>query len=199
MNTTTVKTSHSNEWYTPARYVEAAREVMGGIDLDPASCEQANQVVGATQYYTKEENGLMQSWHGRVFCNPPYGRTTIKGQVMSLQKAFAEKLRREYGLGTVEQAVLLSLGNPNSTWFQPFLDYVVCFNRGTLHFTHPDGSQGTFGFPLAFIYLGPNESKFIEGFSRFGRIVRAIDTPKVSPTNRELWTAEVAEIEEIPA
>lgn len=180
-----------NEWYTPTRYVEAAREVMGGIDLDPASCELANRVVRATTYYTKEQNGLLQPWYGRVWINAPYGHTVGNDGTgrRSHQQAFAEKLLREYAAGRVEQAIILSLGNPNSVWFQPFFDFPLCFYRGHIDFYRPDGTTGTFGFPLAFVYLGSNENRFIEVFSKFGRTVRATDIPGRRPMSLELWTA----------
>jgi hypothetical protein len=54
----------NNEYYTPAIYVDAAREVMGGIDLDPASCEVAQKTVRATAYYTQDDCGLSKDWHG---------------------------------------------------------------------------------------------------------------------------------------
>lgn len=180
----------NNEWYTPAKYIEAARVVMGGIDLDPASCEQANKVVQATRYYTKQENGLMLPWYGRVWCNPPYGHTQGNSS-MSHQMAFAQKLLRSYQEGRIEQAIILSLGNPNSVWFQPFFDFTLCFYRGHIDFYRPDGSIGNFGFPLAFVYMGPHEGRFIDTFSRFGRIVRAIDTSVARPIARELWESEV--------
>lgn len=76
--TTTNNPQHSslsNEHYTPGDVVEAARRTMGGIDLDPASCEIANtRLVRATEFYTERDAGHLQPWWGRVFLNPPGGR-----------------------------------------------------------------------------------------------------------------------------
>src|SRR6266700_2089374 len=66
-------TSNSTEWYTPRKYVDAAREVMGSIDCDPASNDLANEIVQAKTYYTKETDGYNKRWHGNVWLNPPYG------------------------------------------------------------------------------------------------------------------------------
>jgi hypothetical protein len=76
--------SASNEHYTPREIIEVCRATMGGIDLDPASCELANREnVRARKFYAKDDNGLSLPWkHGpfgetngaRVFCNPPGGK-----------------------------------------------------------------------------------------------------------------------------
>lgn len=65
--------SVSNEQYTPAYIVEAARKVLGGFDLDPASSPEANRLVQATRIYTEEDNGLLLPWEGRLLVNPPGG------------------------------------------------------------------------------------------------------------------------------
>src|SRR5262249_7627129 len=64
------------EWSPPPDLLEAAREVMGGIDLDPASSDrqQAQATVKAARYFTVENSGLEQPWLGRVWLNPPYAR-----------------------------------------------------------------------------------------------------------------------------
>jgi hypothetical protein len=63
--------TESAEHYTPPDVIAAARYTLGGIDLDPASCEMANRTVQATRIYTKAQDGLTLPWSGRVFCNPP--------------------------------------------------------------------------------------------------------------------------------
>jgi ParB family chromosome partitioning protein len=176
-----VSKQKSNEWYTPAKYI------MGGIDLDPASCQMANQTVKAARYYTQEENGLMQPWYGRVWLNPPYGKLNpIPGSTKSWQKLFVERSIHEYRQGNIEQAILLLLGNSCFThYFYPLWEYPLCFHDGYITFHKPDGSTGDFGFGTIIVYLGTNEAKFIEMFSQFGRIVRAIDPAKHSTSS--LW------------
>ena len=60
--------------YTPAKEVEAAREVLGTIDLDPASNPQAQETVKAEKFFTEDDDGLSKEWDGNVWLNPPYHR-----------------------------------------------------------------------------------------------------------------------------
>ena len=78
--------SVTNEHYTPKFIVEAARAAMGSIDLDPASCDIANTVVGAENYYTIDDDGLSKEWLGNVFLNPPGGRGSAKKWWAKLMK-----------------------------------------------------------------------------------------------------------------
>jgi hypothetical protein len=185
--------SRSNEWYTPSIYVEAAREVMGGIDLDPASCELANRTVQATRYYTKEQNGLAQPLYGRIWCNLPYG-TSEKGK--SNQGIWIKRLVEEYERGTIEQAVILSNAATDTRWFHRLFVYPVCLTKGRINFytaTHktdtafskPEKGQSTHG--SAFTYLGPNTARFVEVFSQFGTIVQRIAGPPARPVTLPLW------------
>jgi hypothetical protein len=66
--------SATNEHYTPSLVVEPARRLLGGFDLDPASCPIANETVKASRIFTIADDGLSQPWSGRVFVNPPGGR-----------------------------------------------------------------------------------------------------------------------------
>jgi len=155
--------SVSNEWYTPAEIIEAAREVMGGIDLDPASCEEANCTVQASRFYDEDTDGLAQEWHGRVWLNPPYG---------GLAGSFTDKLLAEYRSGrTVAALSILSAGATTTRWFQPLFDFPLCFYSGRVAFraTHTDKASNTVGSVLA--YLGPDVDRFAEVFERFGPVV----------------------------
>ena len=72
-NVNTKLTSKNDSHMTPAEIVEAARETLGWIDLDPATTLEANQLVAAKAIFTEDDDGLEQQWSGRVFLNPPGG------------------------------------------------------------------------------------------------------------------------------
>ncbi len=63
--------SATDAWATPQEvFDELNREFQ--FTLDPCATKEN---ATCKKFYTKEDNGLLQSWEGeRVFCNPPYGR-----------------------------------------------------------------------------------------------------------------------------
>lgn len=157
-----VQQSLSNEHYTPTEYVEAARRVLGGIDLDPASCKEANKVVQAAQFFTVQDDGLRQRWEGSVWLNPPYG---------GLSGKFIEKLVDEHRAGDVDAAIALVNAHCTDTkWFQPLWEYVLCFTNHRIDFSGDDTRSGsTHG--SVFAYLGDKPELFKQEFSAFGAVV----------------------------
>ncbi len=163
-------TSHKSvEYYTPSMYVEAAREVMGGIDLDPASCPEAQVSIRASQFYIAQDDGLTRPWFGRVWLNPPYS-TNASG---SNQSAWSKKLVGEYLAGNVKEAILLVKSALGYKWFEElFARWPVCFARERIAFIKPDGTtDGPAKHGTAFFYFGPNLGKFKTVFSQFGRVI----------------------------
>jgi phage N-6-adenine-methyltransferase len=162
-NTAAVTQSLTNEWYTPVEYVEAARRVMGDFDLDPASCEEANQIVQAARYFSEADDGMAHEWKGRVWLNPPYGR--LAGQ-------FVLRCAEQYTAGNVAAAVILVNAHCTDTaWFRPLWDGALCFTYGRLNFAAGTAARGGSTHGSVFAYLGPDPAAFAAEFGRFGAVV----------------------------
>lgn len=158
-----VQQSRSNDHYTPRKYINAVREVLGGIDLDPASCADANEIVGATNFFTAENSGLDKPWGGRVWLNPPYGRHVGD---------FVAKFVEEHEAGRIAAGILLVNAHCTDTdWFQSLWDGVLCFTDHRIDFYGDDKRSGsTHG--SVFVYFGPEKKAFAAVFAQFGAVVR---------------------------
>lgn len=154
--------SDDNEWYTPAEYIERARRVLGEIDLDPASSDQAQDRVRAGSYFTQDLDGLGAAWHGRVWLNPPYSQPLIS--------EFVGKLVSEYGSGNVTQAILLTHNNTDTSWFHEAAGAAdaICFTRRRIKFEKPGDNRVSPPCGQAFFYLGEDMRRFDEEFGDVG-------------------------------
>lgn len=165
-----LEVNDSDEYYTPPYIIEAAQSVLGDIDLDPASCEQAQTVVQATRYFSKADDGLEQRWQGRVWLNPPF----------SDPKPFVFRAIAEYESGNVTEAIVLTNNGTETEWGQALLSrYPVCFvgyggpNGSRISFWKNDPNEPRTGnrYAQMIFYLGDDVARFVAVFSRYGAVL----------------------------
>jgi ParB family chromosome partitioning protein len=157
------------EWFTPATYVEAARDVMCGIDIDPASCALANETVRAPFYFDKERSGLdaRAMWNGRVFLNPPGG----------LVREFWRRLQAEWTYKRTTQAVWVGYSLQQLQTLQTdgdgpiVLASAICYPRRRIAFIDESGKPSKAPTHANYIaYLGPAVDRFADLFGEFGEV-----------------------------
>ena len=157
--------SGNNEWYTPAKYIELARQVMGGIDCDPATSELANETVKAETIFTAEDDGREQTWLGRVWMNPPYAQP--------LMGDFAEAVSAKFESCEIDQACILVNNATETQWFQRMLEAAsaVCLPKSRIKFLDPQGNPGAPLQGQAILYMGANVETFQEAFQQEGAVL----------------------------
>ncbi|MCY4247477.1 MAG: DNA N-6-adenine-methyltransferase [Chloroflexi bacterium] len=150
------------EWYTPQWLIERVHRALGAIDLDPASSLVANEIVGATSYYTEADDALTKSWRGRVFLNPPYARKVID--------AFIDHLLRQRKLGNCVEYVVLVNNATETRWAQRLLSASsdVCFLSRRVRFINPHGASGGPLQGQMVCYAGANGDRFVFAFQDVG-------------------------------
>lgn len=185
------QTSEDFEYYTPSEILSLVREVMGEIDLDPASCAIANETVQADMFFTKEDDGLSKPWKGKVWMNHPFhkgekacakkckkkkcdpknakGRGHCITEDIPSNLEWINKLDSEYKCGNVTEALCITFSSMSEGWMWPLLHQLQCFPKGRIHYRKPDGTvDGSATKGSVITYFGPNKEKFREVFGRIG-------------------------------
>lgn len=129
----------NDEWLTPPSIINP----LGTFDLDPCA-PIVRPWSTATHHFTKEDDGLVQSWFGRVWCNPPFGREAIKW----LRKCVGHR-----------NAIALIPARTETAMFYECVWGVadaVLFIKGRPHFHYVDGTRAPFnsGAPITLVAYG---------------------------------------------
>lgn len=161
--------SRTDRWFTPVYIIEMVKEVLGPIDLDPASEEEANEIIGAKKIYT--ENALAESWVAdTVFLNPP--GTKIGNQSQSA--LFWQKLVYHFDRGDIKEAIFMAfsaelLSTSQKYGTKSLLDFTICVPRNRIRFVdtlHPGKVAPSHSNVI--VYLGAHPEKFKNIFSKIG-------------------------------
>lgn len=117
-------TSNTDLWETPQSFFDELNKEFH-FDLDPCALPTNAKCA---DYYTPDQNGLLQDWGGRrVFCNPPYGKQIA----LWVRKCYEESRKAD------TLVVMLIPARTDTSYFHDYIYHKaeLRFIRGRLHFS----------------------------------------------------------------
>lgn len=142
MNTDIMFSSQSDMWETPQDLFDKLNEEFH-FNLDV--CAIASNAKCAA-FYSPEQNGLIQPWYGRCWCNPPYGRQVGKWVKKAYDTAYID--------GNL--VVMLLPARTDTKWFHEYIygKAEIRFLKGRLKF---GSSKNSAPFPSMIVIFEPKE------------------------------------------
>jgi len=132
--------SASGEWETPQDlFDELDTEFVFTLDV----CA-THQNAKCQQYFTRNDNALLQDWQGICWMNPPYGRQIGKW----LQKAY------ESAQAGATVVCLIPSRTDTRWWHDYVMQGEIRFIKGRLRFS---GAQNSAPFPSAIVVFRQKE------------------------------------------
>lgn len=154
----------SNDNYiTPTELLDSVKKVMKGIDLDPASSEQANGFVKAKNFFDKKQDGSNKDWFGNVWVCPPSSRNN--------PGKFAENLNRNFREGNIESAMFLN-DYSATNWYRKNIKPIataICLPK-RIKFINPSTLEPEKNVHRSQIitYIGKDTVAFMDNFRKYG-------------------------------
>ena len=141
--------STSENWETPKELLEPLYSVFGAFNLDPCSPTGNSRTapVKAKVHYTEADDGLSLPWFGRVFMNPPYGRSIHH---------WTAKAKAEVEQGNAELVIGLIPARPDTCyWYRDVAGSAnIFFLQGRLKFGN---AEEVAPFPSCLVIWGGSD------------------------------------------
>lgn len=125
--------SENEVWATPQDFFDKLNQEFD-FNLDPCALPENAK---CSKFFTPAENGLIQDWGAKVFCNPPYGRKIIDW----VRKCYEESKKPD------TTVVMLIPARTDTRYFHDYIYHKakeIRFIRGRLKF---GGSKNAAPFP----------------------------------------------------
>jgi len=181
-----------DENYTPKNIISLARSFLGRIDLDPFSCDRANELVGAKAFFDIRSNGLQQDWsaYSQKWVNPPYSRNKI-----------SEAISKTLQHANQGETLLLVNCSPSASWFRRCMEKCAAYLHPSRRINFVSPHRNTIGnrYDQALFYFGDRVDDFVLHFDELGMAVipaKKIKASQDSGAAMELLKATASELSE---